>query len=157
MSRRTTTHQGKPKHASDRLADLMGYHLRRASIFDLQGAVSMLETIDMRPIPLSVLLCIVEKPGVTSAEICRALGMKSANIVSILADFEERGLFLRDADAADQRIQRLFPTRGGEEAAQEGLALILEHEDHLLRRLTESERTELRRLLALIWLEEQTV
>lgn len=141
----------KTEHEPKRLTDLIGYHLRRASIFDLQGAVAALEPVGMRPIPLSALLIIVENPGVTSAEICRTLGMKSANIVSILAELEERSCFLRDADASDQRIQRLFPTPKGKEAACEWLALIIAHENKLLSRLNSSERAELQRLLARIW------
>jgi DNA-binding MarR family transcriptional regulator len=134
-----------------RLVDLVGYHLRRASVFDLQGAVSALEPANTRPVPMSVLLSIVEMPGISSADICRALGMQRANIVSILADLEERGLFLREADSSDQRIQRLFPTRRGEEEAARWLALIADHECSMLCRLSAAEQRELRRLLAKIW------
>ncbi|PZU21337.1 MAG: MarR family transcriptional regulator [Shinella sp.] len=137
-----------------RLEDLVGYHLRRASVLDLQGAVPALEPAQTRPVPMSVLLSIVETPGISSADICRALGMQRANIVSMLADLEERGLFLREADSFDQRIQRLFPTRRGEEEAARWLALIAEHERRLLCRLSADERTELRRLLAKIWQED---
>ncbi|MFT4183722.1 MAG: winged helix DNA-binding protein [Rhizobium sp.] len=151
MSRETPHNDEEGEYATARLADLIGYQLRRASIFDLQGATAALEPVQARPVPFSILLSIVENPGTTSAEICRTLGMKSANIVSILAEFEERGLFLRDADASDQRIQRLFPTRKGEAAAREGLARIIEHENKLLSRLNGSERAELLRLLARLW------
>lgn len=137
-----------------RLDELLGYHLRRASVFDLQGAVSALERANTRPVPMSVLLSIIETPGISSAEICRALGMQRANIVPILAELEERGLFLREVDESDQRIQRLFPTRRGETAAAEWLALVSEHERSMLRRLTVEEQTELRRLLAKIWQED---
>ncbi|MCJ7995395.1 winged helix-turn-helix transcriptional regulator [Rhizobium cremeum] len=137
-----------------RLEDLVGYHLRRASVFDLQGAVSALEPANTRPVPMSVLLSIVEMPGISSADICRALGMQRANIVSILADLEERGLFLREADSSDQRIQRLFPTRRGEEEAARWLALIADHERNMLCRLSAAEQKELRRLLAKIWQED---
>ncbi|EKJ8518157.1 MarR family transcriptional regulator [Pseudomonas aeruginosa] len=140
---------------ASRLEELVGYHLRRASVFDLQGAVSALEATNTRPVPLSVLVCIQETPGISSAEICRRLGMQRANIVSILANLEERGLFLRETDAADQRIQRLFPTRRGEAEAAHGLALLTEHERRLLHRLSAAEQKELRRLLAKIWQEDE--
>jgi len=42
---------------------------------------------------MSVLSVMIENPGITSAEICRMLGMQRANIVSILAELEARGLF----------------------------------------------------------------
>lgn len=134
-----------------RLRDLIGYHLRRASVFDLQGAVAALEPSGLRTVPMSVLFAIVEAPGISAAEICRALGIQRANIVSILADLEKRGLFLREPDPADSRIQRLFPTRKGEEAAQEAIWLIAAHEEQMLSRFTPGERDELRRLLAKLW------
>lgn len=134
-----------------RLQDLIGYHLRRASVFDLNGAVAALEPAGLRTVPMSVLFAIVEGPGISAAEICRALGIQRANIVSILADLEKRGLFLRESDPSDSRVQRLFPTRKGEEEAERAIALIATHEEDMLSRFTPGERDELRRLLAKLW------
>lgn len=134
------------------LNDLVGYHLRRASVFDLAGAVAALEPVGTRPITMSVLTCITEQPGVTSAEICRVLGMQRANIVQFLADLDAKGLFRREADAKDQRIQRLFPTDAGLAAARDWQARLTAHEDAMLHRLSAPERAELCRLLGLIWM-----
>ncbi|MFK0166898.1 MarR family winged helix-turn-helix transcriptional regulator [Rhizobium sp. NPDC090279] len=133
------------------LEHLAGYHLRRASVVDLQGATAALEGAGLRPVSLSVLCNIVEKPGVTAADICRVLGMQRANIVSVLADLEEKSLLLRETDESDQRIQRLYPTNLGGEMTARCLALLAEHEDRLLGRLDAGERSELRRLLSLVW------
>ncbi|RWR29158.1 MarR family transcriptional regulator [Sinirhodobacter populi] len=134
-----------------RLSDLIGYHLRRASVFDLNGAVAALEPTGLRTVPMSVLLAIVEEPGITAADICRALGIQRANIVSILTDLDKRGLFLREADPSDSRVQRLHPTPRGREEAARALALIAAHEEKLLSRLSLAERADLRRLLSRIW------
>ncbi|MFT3690995.1 MarR family winged helix-turn-helix transcriptional regulator [Paenirhodobacter sp.] len=134
-----------------RLQDLIGYHLRRASVFDLQGAVAALEPAGLRTVPMSVLFAIVEQPGISAAEICRALGIQRANIAPILADLEKRGLFLREADPADNRVQRLFPTPTGAEQAAQAIARIAAHEETMLSRFTPGEREELRRLLAKLW------
>lgn len=133
------------------LRNLVGYHLRRASVHDLQGAVAALEPMDLRMVPMSVLMMIVEEPGISAAEICRALLLQRANIVSVLAELERRGLFLREVDPSDNRIQRLFPTAKGEAEAHEALTRITEHEDRMLAALSARERTELRRLLAKVW------
>lgn len=133
------------------LGELAGYHLRRASVFDLQGSTAALEDVGLRPVSMSVLSTIMEKPGITAAEICRVLGMQRANIVSVLADLEEKGLFLRDADENDQRIQRLYPTKAGRDLTEKSLAVLSEHEQRLLLRLDEDERRELLRLLSMIW------
>ncbi len=134
------------------LNDLVGYHLRRASVFDLAGAVAALNPVGTRPITMSVLTCIVEQPGITSAEICRLLGMQRANIVQFLADLDAKAFLLRKADASDQRIQRLYPTDAGLAAAKDWLARLSAHEDAMLHRLTPDERKELCRLLGLIWM-----
>ncbi|MDQ0457819.1 MarR family winged helix-turn-helix transcriptional regulator [Rhizobium paknamense] len=135
----------------EKLEVLIGYHLRRASIHDLNGAVAALNDVNTRPVPASVLLTIVENPGVSSADICRMLGMQRANIVSILSELEGRGLFVRETDPADQRIQKLYPTRHGQEEAKTFMALLQAHEDTMLQRLSAAERQQLRMLLAKIW------
>ena len=133
------------------LRDLIGYHLKRASAWDLHNANAALEAAGVRTVPMSVLLTITEKPGISSAEICRILRMQRANIVPVLAELEARGLFLREADPDDNRIQRLFPTAKGREEAQRMLGLISAHEERMLAGLTMAERDELRRMLAIIW------
>lgn len=136
------------------LRDLIGYHLKRASSWDLHGANAALEAAGLRTVSMSVLLTITERPGVSSAEICRILRMQRANIVSVLTELESRGLFLREADPDDNRIQRLFPTAKGREEAQRMLGLVGAHEDRMLAGLTPAERAELRRMLAIIWRED---
>ncbi|SIQ88217.1 DNA-binding transcriptional regulator, MarR family [Rhizobium sp. RU35A] len=138
------------------LSQLVGYHLRRASVYDMNGAVAALEAVDARPITMSVLVSIVEQPGRTSADICRILAIKRANIVGLLQALESRGLFTRRDDPADQRLQRLYPTPEGIEAARHWLSLVQAHEDRILARLSAGERAELRRLLALVWADERT-
>lgn len=137
--------------ADNKLQTLVGYHLRRASVFDLAGAVAALQPADTRPIMVSVLLCIAEQPGLTSSEVCRILGMQRANIVQFLVELEARGLLRREADRSDQRIQRLLPTAEGQDAVADWLARLQAHEDRMLSRLSENERSELCRLLGLIW------
>ncbi len=135
------------------LDDLIGYNLRRASVFDLLGAVAALEAVNARPVAMSVLLSIIETPGISAAEICRALGMQRANIVPVLAELEQRGFFLRESDRSDQRVQRLFATVKGEEEGARWLALVAERENETFHRLTPAERRQLRSLLARIWQE----
>lgn len=155
-SRKTKESKAGPKQreAPPRLHDLVGYHLKRASLLDLEGANAALEPSGLRIVAMSVLLSIVEQPGVSSAAICRALRLQRANIVPILADLGRRELFLRETDPSDNRIQRLYPTAKGEEEALRMLALIAEHEERMLAGLTMQEREELRRMLAIIWTSE---
>ena len=144
--------KGAPVEGS--LENLIGYHLRRSSLVDITGVMAALADANIRPVPLSVLAMIVEKPGITAAEICRQLAIQRANIVPILADLESRGLFVREADPEDQRIQRLHATKVGRADYADWLASIQAHEERLLRRLTAAERAILRELLEKIWLED---
>lgn len=134
-----------------KLEDLIGYHLRRASVHDLQGAAAVLEPLGTRLVPLSVLAKIVERPGTSSAEICRILGMQRANIVSILAELEAKSFITRQADPIDQRMQRLIPTEEGMKVCQHWLALLQKHEEQAFVRLSASEREQLRQLLTKVW------
>ncbi|KEP71148.1 hypothetical protein DL1_10890 [Thioclava dalianensis] len=136
---------------AERLNELIGFHLRQASIFDLQGALSALAPTELRTVPVSVLMCIVEHPGLSAADTCRRLRIKRANIVPILSDLEKRGLIYRETDPGDQRIQHLFPTPEGAQTARTAFAALVAHEDRLLARLDPSERAMLRTLLTKIW------
>ena len=141
--------QGRPGEGA--LESLIGYHLRRASLADLNGVSAVLAKAQTRPVPLSVFTKIVEKPGITAAEICRELAIQRANMVPILAELESRGLFVREQDARDQRIQRLYATRAGRTLHAQWMAAVRAHEERLLGRLTEAERESLRELLEKIW------
>lgn len=141
--------QGRP--AEGALEGLIGYHLRRASLADLAGVSAVLAGAQMRPVPLSVFTKIVERPGITAAEICRELAIQRANIVPILAELEARGFFVREQDAKDQRVQRLYATKAGRTMHADCIARIGEHEERLLGRLTQTERESLRELLEKVW------
>lgn len=136
-----------------RLEDLIGYNLRRASLIDLQGATAALEQAGTRVIPMCVLSTVIERPGVTSAEVCRLLGMQRANMVPILAELEAKDLVSREADPLDQRVQKIFATEQGLEQGQQWLALLAEHERKLLSRFSEKERGDLLKLLSKLWQE----
>lgn len=140
----------------EKLSDLVGYHLKRASAVDLHGANAALAETGLRTVPMSVLLAVVENSGTSSADICRCLQMQRANIAPILANLEARDLIKRLPDPNDNRIQRLVATTKGCIEARRMLALAANHERFMLQRLTPAEQNELRRLLALIWKDDTT-
>lgn len=156
MSKGSPKTKPEAKAASlNQLNDVIGYHLRRASMLDLKGVAKVLDPIGVRPVSLSVMRCIVERPGVSSAEICRKLSLQRANIVPLLAELEQRGLFLRETDPSDHRVQRLRATRKGEDEAEAWMKLVSVHEEKMLRGFSQEERAELRRLLAKLWRQDE--
>lgn len=136
--------------AAERLEDLIGYHLRRASIRDLAGFAKALGE-EMKPVPFTVLCLIQEIPGITAAEIGRAARLQRANLAPMLADFDARGLIDRRPDREDHRIQRLHLSPSGEAAMANWRARVRRQEDETFGQLDPAERTVLRRLLAKVW------
>ncbi|OBQ70937.1 MarR family winged helix-turn-helix transcriptional regulator [Mesorhizobium erdmanii] len=140
--------------AEDALDAQIGYNLRRASTFALNDFAVELADAALRPVTYGMLALIDERPGISAAELGRLLGMKSANMVPLLAELEERGLVERDDHAQDKRVRVLTLTRAASEAMPGWRRQVRRHEDRFLHRLTEKERATLLRLLRLIWTEE---
>ena len=135
----------------DALDAQIGYNLRRASALALNDfAVEMAEAA-LRPVTYAMLALIDERPGIRAAELCRLLGMKSANIAPLLAELDERGLIERDDHAEDRRVQELSLTEAARDAMPAWRRQVRRHEDRFLQRLTRKDRATLLRLLRLIW------
>lgn len=141
-------------HPDDTLDAQIGYNLRRASALALNDFAVGLTDASLRPVTYGMLALIDEKPGIRAAELCRLLGMKSANMAPLLAELEERGLVERDDHAQDRRVQMLTLTRAAMEAMPAWRRQVRRHEDRFLHRLTKKERATLLRLLRLIWVDE---
>ncbi|QND63618.1 MarR family transcriptional regulator [Mesorhizobium loti] len=138
----------------DMLDAQVGYNLRRASALALNDFAVEMTDAALRPVTYGMLALIDEKPGIRAAELCRLLGMKSANMAPLLAELEERGLVERDDHAGDKRVQMLALTQAAREAMQGWRQQVRRHEDRFLHRLTKKERAALLRLLRLIWTDE---
>jgi DNA-binding MarR family transcriptional regulator len=139
----------------DALDAMIGYNLRRASAFALNDFVVELSDSSLRPVTYAMLALIDERPSIRAAELCRALGIKSANMVALITELEERGLVGRDEDASDKRAQVLRLTQTAREAMPAWRQRVGRHEDRFLHRLTAKERATLLRLLRRIWMDEQ--
>jgi len=139
---------------TSRLDDLIGYNLRRASALMMSDFGDMFAKTFLRPTSFSVACVIDEQPGITSAEICRLLGLQRANIVALLAELDEHDIILRRDDEEDKRIQRLYlnPERRSELASWRGMAA--QHEERMLARLSAQERSLFLDMLRRIWREQ---
>ena len=150
----TQPHTGPEMMSDDALDAQIGYNLKRASAFALNDfAVELIEA-GLRPVTYGMLALIDERPGIRAAELCRLLGMKSANMAPLLAELEERGLVERDDHAEDRRVRVLTLTPVARQAMPGWRRQVRRHEDRFLQRLTKKERATLLRLLRLIWTEE---
>ena len=149
------TKSGERVAPEDRLDAQIGYNLRRASALALNDFAVEMDDSALRPVTYGMLALIDERPGIRAAELCRLLGMKSANMAPLLAELEERGLVERDDHAQDKRVQVLALTKAAKAAMPAWRRQVRRHEDRSLQRLTKKERATLLRLLRLIWTEEE--
>lgn len=133
-----------------RLDDVLGYHLRRASVCALASFDRALDD-EIKPVPFTVLCVIDEAPGITAAEIGRQLALQRANLTPMLADLDARGLIDRRADRTDHRIQRLHLSAAGGDALATWRSRVLAEEARTFAALTADERDALRHLLVKVW------
>ena len=143
--------EAEPK---ERLEDLVGYHLRRVSLIDMNSFINRFADDNLRPIPFSILCLIDENPGCSAADIGRMLNLQRANMVHLLAELDDDNLIERRAEEGDKRKQSLFLTAHGAARLSEWRGRVHQHESRLLHRLTSAERATLLRLLAKIWISE---
>lgn len=132
------------------LEDLLGYHVRRASIRDCAGLAKALGD-EVKMVPFTVLLMIDEAPGITAAEIGRALSLQRANLAPMLAEFDVRGFIERRPDRTDHRVQRLHLTSEGAMKLAEWRARVVAQENTTFGGLDDAERETLRHLLEKVW------
>jgi DNA-binding MarR family transcriptional regulator len=125
-----------------KLAEGLGYALRRAQLASFKGFQQVFGESGITPAQYSALLVIELNPGLRQNQVSDALAIKRANFVGLIDKLEERGLVERTA-AADRRSYALHLTTQGRKfmASLHSLNLVLEE------RLGASLSAEQRRLL----------
>ncbi|RYE01201.1 MAG: MarR family transcriptional regulator [Sphingomonadales bacterium] len=132
------------------LSSLAGYHLRRASgAFALDFHEAMKGT-GMRQVLVGILAIVDANPGINQGAVGTALGIKRANMVSLINELVDAGLVAREVSSEDRRAFSLSLTDAGHAMRKECIARIEAHEEHMLARLDADERALLLKLLARI-------
>ncbi|WP_066799595.1 MarR family winged helix-turn-helix transcriptional regulator [Sphingomonas soli] len=132
------------------LSSLVGYRLRRASgAFALDFHDAMKGT-GMRQVLVGILAIVEANPRVNQGAVGVALGIKRANMVSLINELVDAGLVEREVSADDRRAFSLTLTGAGETMRKNCIARIQEHEDRMLAALDAEERATLLRLLGRI-------
>ncbi|UYO01241.1 MAG: winged helix-turn-helix transcriptional regulator [Devosia sp.] len=93
---------------------IVGYRLRRAQLNVFQQFLTAFEQMQLRPAEYSVLVLIDDNPGRKQTEIAEVLGIKRANLVTLVHGLEDRGLVERIPSAADKRANALHLTPAGD-------------------------------------------
>jgi len=90
-----------------------GYRLRRAQLAIFAKVTQELKELELRPGQIGVLTLIDRNPGITQVEVCAALGIQRANLVTLINALEERRVVERQAVAEDRRSNALVLTAEG--------------------------------------------
>jgi DNA-binding MarR family transcriptional regulator len=117
------------------LAGIVGYRLRLAQLHVFKDFLKTFEDLAIRPIDYSILRLIETNPGVRQGELARALGVKRANMVSLIHGLEERGLARRRTVNSDKRANALHLTKAGKAFVTEMQKIWQAHEDRVVARL----------------------
>ena len=134
------------------LETLVGYNARRAALAIIGEFLTQMAPYGLRPVDFSVLSLITHNPGITSRQLCTALGLQPSNLVAMINALEKRELIARLPHPRDGRAMGLHVNAKGRELMQNAEKTAARLEADATARLTPAENKTLIRLLKKIYL-----
>ncbi len=132
------------------LGPLVGYHLRRAFGAFAADFANAVEGTGMRQVLVGILAVVSGSPGINQGAVGRVLGIKRANMVSLINELVDLKLIERVVDPSDRRAFSLTVTDAGRKMLADCMAKIEAHERAMLAGFSEAERAMLLELLGRI-------
>ena len=126
----------------------VGYMLRQAQLAVFADFIAGQRGAVARPGQFSILAVIDRNPGLSQSRVCAALGIKRANLVTVIDELESRGLVRRDSGVVDRRSNHLHLTPAGQRALRSALDDQALHEARITRLLGAAGRRSLLKHLA---------
>jgi DNA-binding MarR family transcriptional regulator len=151
-SSRTAVAPAVEKVDTSYLESLLGYNARRASLVVIDVFLQRMAVYDLRPVDFSVLSLVTHNPGITSSQLCSALGILPPNLVGLINGLEKRGLVTRKPHPRDGRALGVHLTASGQKLSRDAERTASELESQAASRLTPAEARTLIRLLKKIYL-----
>lgn len=133
------------------LEGLLGYNARRAALAVIEVFMQRMAIYKLRPVDFSVLSLIARNPGITSRQLCTALGILPPNLVNLIGMLEKRELIERKPHPRDGRATGLHPTPAGQKLLRQAERTAAELEQEVADRLTPGEQKTLLRLLRKVY------
>ena len=134
------------------LESLMGYNARRAALTIIAEFLTQMAPYGLRPVDFSVLSLITHNAGITSRQLCTALGLLPPNLVGMINALEKRELIMRLPHPSDGRAMGLHLSTKGRKLMQAAEKTAARLEADATARLTPTENKTLIRLLKKIYL-----
>jgi DNA-binding MarR family transcriptional regulator len=133
------------------LHELLGYHARRMSLYAIDLFVQAMskqpKAQRLKVVEFSVLSLVAHNPGVTSRQICAALGLLPPNLVGMIQRFEKNAWLTRQPHPQDGRALGLHLSAAGKQLIAKAEALTQRAEQEVTKNLSEKEQTQLKNLL----------
>ena len=129
------------------LETLLGYNARRAALAVIGVFIERMAPYELKPVEFSVLSLVAHNPGITSRQLCTALGILPPNLVGMINGLEKRELIARQPHPRDGRAMGLHLTPPGQKLVREAEKTAAALEADVAGRLTAAE---LRTLIALL-------
>jgi DNA-binding MarR family transcriptional regulator len=95
------------------LETLLGYNARRAALSIIGVFLERMAEYGLRPVDFSVMSLIAHNPGITSRQLCSALGLLAPNLVGMVNALEKKGWIQRMPHPNDGRATGLHLTDAG--------------------------------------------
>jgi DNA-binding MarR family transcriptional regulator len=133
------------------LEGLIGYNARRAALAVIGVFMERMAVYELRPVDFSVLSLITHNPGITSRQLCTALGILPPNLVGMVNALEKRGIVVRQPHPRDGRAMGLHLTPAGQKLMREAEKTAAQLETEAATRLSAAEVKTLIRLLRKIY------
>ncbi|MDP3821217.1 MAG: MarR family transcriptional regulator [Burkholderiales bacterium] len=134
------------------LESLLGYNARRAALAVIEVFLERMAVYDLRPVDFSVLSLITHNSGITSRQLCTALGILPPNLVGMIHALEKRDLIVRRPHPRDGRAMGLHLTAAGQKLMRDAERTAAGLEAEVAGRLSAGETRTLIRLLKKIYL-----
>jgi DNA-binding MarR family transcriptional regulator len=133
------------------LESLLGYNARRAALAVIEVFLERMAPYQLKPVDFSVLSLVTHNPGITSRQLCSALGILPPNLVGMVNAFEKRALIERKPHPRDGRAMGLHLTPAGHRLMREAEKTAAALESEVAARLTPGELQTLIRLLKKVY------
>lgn len=133
------------------LETLLGYNARRAALTIIEVFLQRMAVYGLRPVDFSVLSLVTHNPGITSRQLCAALGILAPNLVGMVNALEKRDLIVRQPHPLDGRAMGLHLTSAGLALMRSAEKTAAQLEMDSTTRLSDTERKTLLQLLKKVY------
>jgi DNA-binding MarR family transcriptional regulator len=131
----------------DKAPSSLAFLLSQVGVYASQRFAQRIAALDIHPPLFRVLNVVDAAEGQSQQAIGEAIEAPASRMVAIVDELEQRGLLERRPHPRDRRIRALYLTAKGRALLARGRKIAMEHEQELMRGMTQTDRKQLVALL----------